>query len=216
MIKNIIFDLGGVLLDLDRSKVIDAYAGMSFTEADELLNNFRQKGVFKDLEQGSGSRYDVYRHIRESTGMDVPAWRIDDALNNYISGLAPYKLKMLERLRRDYKLFVLSNTNEIMHPEIARIWFTQSGRAMDDYFDRQFLSFEMYSMKPDREIFEKVLSGAGIRAEESLFIDDGDRNIEAARGMGFLTYRPSPGEDLTSALVNTLALPDNYFSGQTR
>lgn len=211
MIKNIIFDLGGVLLDLDRNKVIEAYEAMGFAEADELLNNFLQKGIFMRLEKGTAGRYDIYEYIRRSTGRNIPARSIDDALNNFICGLSPYKLRMLDRLGQDYRLYVLSNTNEIMLPEIARIWFTQEGKTMDSYFDGIFLSYEIRMLKPEPEIFEKVASEAGILPSETLFIDDGKHNTDAAAALGFRVYRPNEKEDLRVALQKELDLASDYF-----
>ncbi|MCC8034794.1 MAG: HAD family phosphatase [Rikenellaceae bacterium] len=211
MVKNIIFDLGGVLLDLDRQRVIDAYDKMGFTQADQLLNNFLQKGIFMELERGTASRWELYDHIRQSTGKSIPAWKIDDALNNFIVGLAPYKLDMLRRLRKDFRLYVLSNTNEIMIPEIDRVWFGQQGMKMADYFDRMFFSYEMKLLKPDPEIFERLALQAGISPQESLFLDDGPQNVEAGAAAGNRVYRPEPDEDLKKALVTELGLPGDYF-----
>lgn len=194
-IKTIIFDLGGVILDLDWNSVIEAFGKLGFREAADLLNPYRQKGIFLNLEKGIVSPEELYGYIREKTGRDLSGEDINKALNKFISGLSPYKLEMLENLRKRFELFVLSNTNAIMFPDLDKTWFGQQGKGIADYFDRLFLSYEMKMLKPDDEIFEKVISETGIIPGETLYIDDSQANVDAGRKFGFNVYKPAPMED---------------------
>lgn len=211
MIKNIIFDLGGVLLDLERGNSVKAFEKLGFQDAELLLDNYHPKGILGALEQGLTDRYEVYRYIREQTGKDVPAWKIDDALADFIVGLSPYKLRMLERLKRDYTLLILSNTNPVMLAGINRVWFSQAGKSMGEYFDRMFFSYEMRLLKPDLGIYSKLINDAGIDPEETLFIDDGEKNILEGARFGLKTYMPAPREDLRPPIIKALSLPAGYF-----
>lgn len=195
-IKNIIFDMGGVLIDLDREACIEEFRKLGFPEADEMLNTYRQKGIFKELEMGVISPQELYDYINREVGHHIPSGKIDKALCAFLTGLSTYKLDMLLHLREQYRIFMLSNTNAIMMPHIARTYFTQQGLTVDNYFERLFLSYEMGMLKPDPEIFEAVLNETGIKAKETLFIDDAEPNVETALSLGFRTYLPAQGEDL--------------------
>ncbi len=194
-IKNIIFDMGGVLIDLDRDACIAKFKKLGFPEADELLDPYRQKGIFKELELGAVSPQELYDYISSHAERPIAPEDVDKALCAFLVGLPVYKLDMLLELRKSYKTYMLSNTNAVMMPYIKERFFRQQGLTVGDYFDRLFLSYEMGMLKPDAEIFEAVLSRTGIKAEETLFIDDSEANIESALAFGFRTYLPAPGED---------------------
>ena len=110
------------------------------------------------------------------------------------------RLACLEELRRDYRLYVLSNTNPFVMDWARSSEFSPAGKPLDAYFDKLFLSYEMKCMKPDRAIFDRMAAEAPLVPAETLFIDDGQRNVEAARQMGFAVYMPAPGEDFTHLL----------------
>lgn len=194
-IKNIVFDLGGVLLDLDRDACIQKFNELGFPQAGELLNPYRQKGIFKGLEMGTVSPQELYAHISREVGHEVDPKKIDEALSAFIVGMPDYKLDMLLKLRKKYKVFMLSNTNNIMFPYIRDTFFTKQGLTVDAYFDKLFLSQEMGMLKPDEKIFKALLYEAGIKAGETLFIDDAEANVEAALALGFRTYLAGPEED---------------------
>ena len=194
-IKNIVFDLGGVLIDLDREACIEKFREIGFNQADKLLTNYRQKGIFKGLEMGTVSPRELYNYINSEVGHPIDTEKINEALRAFLVGLPVYKMDMLLRLRQYYKVFMLSNTNPIMIEPVRNKFFRQQGLTINDYFDRLFLSFEMGMLKPDAGIFKAVLYEAGIKANETLFIDDSATNIDAALKLGFKTYMPAPKED---------------------
>ena len=73
--------------------------------------------------------------------------------------------------------------------------FTADGHTMDDYFDKIYLSYELHELKPSEAIFRKVIADSGVIPSETLFIDDGRKNVDAAQALGFAVYMPAPGED---------------------
>ncbi len=194
-IKNIIFDLGGVLVDLDREACIAEFRKLGYPQADDMLNTYRQKGIFKELEMGTVTPQELYNYISVDAGHYIEPEKINQALYAFLIGLPVYKLEMLLELKKSYNIFMLSNTNAIMMPYMEKTLFSQQGLKITDYFHRLFLSYEMGMLKPDREIFEAILAQADIKAEESLFIDDSAINVESALSMGFRTYLPAPRED---------------------
>ncbi len=196
MIKNIIFDMGGVLLDLDRQRCIDSFAAIGYPQAGQMLNNYAQTGIFGDLERGRITVAGFYDHIRRETGRSsLTDAEIAGALNSFIVGMPEYKLRMLSDLRKRFTIYMLSNTNAVMMPHIRESYFTRHGLTFDDYFDRAFLSYEMDEIKPAERIFLDMVAQGGMAPSESLFIDDGPSNIETAARLGFRTYLAKEHED---------------------
>lgn len=200
-INTVIFDLGGVILDLDRNAAIEAFNNLGFNEADDLLDPYRQKGVFKELEKGTVSPEELYDYIRQASGKEISGEEIDTALNRFIHGLSPYKLEMLDELRTRFNVYALSNINPIIMSRLD-YWFGQQGKSMEDYFDRMFLSYEMKMLKPDDDIFEKTIADTGLIPEETLYIDDSKANIDTGRKFGLNVYMPAPLEDFRHIFEN--------------
>ena len=195
MIENIMFDMGGVLVDLDRYACVKAFCDLGFEEAGRLLDSFHQKGIFGQLEKGEASPEDLYEYVRRSTGRDIPSADIDGALCSFLTGLPVYKLQMLLDLRKRFNILLLSNTNPIMMEFSRRTFFAQQGLTAEDYFDDIFLSYQMGLLKPDERIFRRIIDEAGIDPSRTLFIDDGRDNTDAAARLGYRTYLASPQED---------------------
>lgn len=195
--KNVVFDLGGVLIDLDREACVRSFARIGFAEAADMLDPYRQSGVFLDLEEGKITPEELYAYIRPRASQPVTPAMIDRALCDFLVDLPQYKLDLLLRLRERYKVYMLSNTNDIMFRYIVGRWFSSDGHIPEDYFDRLFLSFQMGVVKPDPEIFRMMSRQAGFDPADTLFIDDGPANIEAAARLGYQTYLAHPKEDFT-------------------
>ena len=194
-IKNLVFDMGGVLIDLDRSRCVAAFTAIGFPQAGDMLSNYAGLGALGELEAGQITPAEFFDRVRLESGLPLTDAQITAALNEFLTGLPAYKLQMLLDLRKRFKVYLLSNTNAVMMPHIRATYFTQQGLTFDDYFDRAFLSYEMGSIKPGEEIFCRMMAEGGIRPEESLFIDDGPANIETAARLGFGTYLAKDGED---------------------
>jgi putative hydrolase of the HAD superfamily len=190
----ILFDLGGVLVDLDRDASVRAYQKLGFAEAEELLDPYLQSGIFLRLEKGEATPGELHDYVRARAGEQATPEKVDAALNEFLVDVPGYKLDMLLGLRRRFRVCMLSNTNPIVFPHAMRKWFSAGGRTLADYFDECFLSYELGSVKPDPEIFRRVID-KGIVPERTLFIDDGKANIDQAAAMGFATHLAGPGED---------------------
>lgn len=194
-IKNLLFDFGGVLVDLDRERCIRSFENLGLNVR-PFIGEYRQDGPLEQLECGRISTESFCEAIRRLCGNpDVTDRDIVGAWESFLLTIPHERLDALLCLRRRYPLYLLSNTN-IVHWEMARNdLFLYKGNTVDDFFRRCFLSYEVGVEKPDPIIYNAVLEGAGIRAEETLFIDDSEENCAAARALGLHAFCPHrPGE----------------------
>lgn len=194
-IKSIIFDLGGVMVDLDKEKCIQSFTEIGFAEAANLIDFYHPADFFNRLERGEIDTNQLCDIIREKANCYISNEDICRAYSDFLVGIPIHKLKLLEKLReKGYKIYALSNINEIVMPKVYQ-FFEADGKNCDFYFDKMYLSFEMRSLKPDREIFEKLIADSGVIPSETLFIDDGERNVLMGNEMGFNTYMPAAREN---------------------
>ena len=194
MIKNIIFDWGGVLIHLDRQRCADAFAEYGVEVGDELTNPYGHRRDLMNFELGMMSVDEFHDTVRRVYGEQLTDEQIDHAWNALLVGIPTYKLDTLLELKKNYRLFLLSNTNAL-HWEEGRKQFDYKGHQMEDYFDQIFLSHEIHELKPTAEAFLKVAQLAGIKPEETLFVDDLQVSCDAAAALGFHTYCPPANTD---------------------
>ncbi|MCL1942186.1 MAG: HAD family phosphatase [Candidatus Azobacteroides sp.] len=201
-IKNIVFDFGGVLINLDKQACIDAFVGLGMENVREYLSDYRQDGIFRRLEIGAISPGQFRNEIRSKIGKPLSDQQIDKAWMKFLLDVPAEKLDLLLQLRKKYRVFMLSNTNAIHIDGIIEPVFCRNGHTFDDYFEKAYFSYEIGWAKPDKEIFEYLLKDAGITAGETLFVDDAEANVAAAEAMGFKTYQPESFEDFSAVFYN--------------
>jgi putative hydrolase of the HAD superfamily len=194
-IKNIVFDFGGVLINLDRQLCVNAFLRLGVAEIDSLIGNYAQTGLFLKLERGEVSPSEFRDEIRKMIGKHVSDEEIDKAWGAFLLDIPQYKLDLLAELRKKYRVLMLSNTNVIHFTQVKETQFETDGCTMNDYFEKCYLSYEIGLTKPYADVFEYMLNDAQILPHETLFIDDGQANIEMARSMGFVVYLAKPEED---------------------
>lgn len=197
-IRNLMFDLGGVIIDLDRQSCVDALVALGDSHADELLGLSMQKGEFMKLEEGKISAADFYNEMRRRIGRPVSDNEITDAINELLIGIPVERLRLLRELKQHFKVMLLSNTNSIMFDTKIADCFAQEGLSVSHYFNDIFLSYRLKACKPHAEIFEKVIVQAQIIPEETLFFDDSQQNLDTAAALGFKTYLVTPDRDILS------------------
>lgn len=195
MIRNIVFDLGGVIITLDRQACVDSFKKLGFKDFDDILNDFVQDGFFLEFEKGSIDAVRFREIICDHIGHSVKDEQIDSAMGDFLSDIPVKRFETLSKLKKSYNIFLLSNTNPIAMDKVKDI-FSAYGIDMNDCFDKMYLSYQMKMVKPNSEIFLKLLEDSGIKAEESLFIDDGEMNINTANLLGFKTLHFINGIDL--------------------
>lgn len=193
-IRNIIFDFGGVLLDIDIRRTIDAFGklGLAGMKSDEI--HPQNAGVFLQLELGDITEEQFLRTLQNYVPAGKPIPTREQILDAWNALLLPYdwrRFELLDRLREsEYKVFLLSNTN-LPHRQYFVDQFNRenpAGRAFESYFDRCFYSDAMHLRKPEPEIYLTALREAGIEAPETLFIDDNKPNTDAAAKLGIHTF----------------------------
>lgn len=203
MIKNIIFDLGGVLLDIDYQKSIDAFKNRGIDDFEDMFSQFKADELFEKLETGKISETDFYAAIKKRTGHTIVNEEIDQAWNALILSFRKESLEILEKLSADYKLYLLSNTNNIHLKYFKSLFTRETGKPLlDAYFIKAWYSSEVGLRKPGQEIFQFALQEENLVAAETLFIDDTLANIETAQKLGFKTHHLLPTERIEMLEIN--------------
>ena len=204
-IQNIAFDLGGVVLALSYEQAVRRFEEIGLANARQHLDAFEQKGIFGDLESGRISPEDFRRELSKLIGREVTMDDCYQAWHGYVDHVPKRNLEAILRLREQgYKVCLLSNTNPFMM-QWAEKNFDGDGHPISYFFDALYLSYECKVMKPRREIFEMMLKGQQALPEETLFIDDGPRNVEVAKSLGMETLCPQNNEDWIAPLMNLLS-----------
>ena len=202
--KAIIFDMGGVLVDLDLDACRNAFKhGLGFDEIDQALDPCHQKGVIGDMECGLITADQFRDYVIERSKPGVTADEVDAAFNTILSGIAPYKVDMLRSLARNYDLYMLSNNNPIASKRAAEM-FQEAGFGMDDGFKKCYISYQMKMIKPSAEFYKAVMSDIGLPASEMVFIDDSQHNVDAANAAGLPAVYYRPGDDLVKLMESIL------------
>lgn len=205
-IKNIIFDLGGVIIDLERRKAVDALDRLGLKDASALLGEYEQKGPFLLLEKGEISSSEVFDILLPHCNPGTTCTQIRDAFEEFLEDIPLERLKMLDKLRdKGYKLYVLSNTNPIMFNHWIDNAFRSDGKAMKDYFDGIVTSFQERTCKPDPRIFKNLISRYNLLPEETIMLDDSEANVESAKSVGLNAERiDKEGEHSFTQVCNRL------------
>ena len=195
-IKNIVFDLGGVLIDLDFPRALKAFEQAGLTDIAKDVQAFSREGIFMDIELGNISSEDFLEAICQRSEQPMSIKQAREYWNLILVDIPQEKLALVRELRKKYPVYLLSNTNQPHWEYVCQQSFCANNYRMEDYFVKSFLSFEMHLAKPDKTIFERMLQEAGLKAEETLFIDDSEINCRASEACGIQTIHYQLGEDL--------------------
>lgn len=204
MIKNLLFDLGGVIMDIEKERCVAAFEKLGLRDARSYFGEFSQQGPFMLLEQGAIGVDEFHAALRPGLPAGVSDRSIDDAFCEFLIGIPARRLDSLLRLRRDYRVYMLSNTNPIMWATKIRTEFEQQGLTREDYFDGIVTSFEAKALKPDRAIFDYACGKLDILPGETLFVDDSQANLDAAAALGFHAALAAPGTEFTRVIAPIL------------
>ena len=201
MIKNLIFDLGGVIITLAPDEALRRFKSLGLQNAEEQMDAYTQMGIFGQLEEGKISAEAFREELSRQVGREVTYDECRHAWLGYVKEVPQRNLDVLLRLRSEgYRLILLSNTNPYMMSWVRSPEFDGQGHSIDYYMDACYLSYQLGVMKPSTEFFHKVLMTEKIMASETLFLDDGPRNVATASQMGIRTYCPQNGEDWTATI----------------
>ncbi len=187
--KNIIFDLGGVLLNIDYNLTAKAFGELGLPAFNQLFSQAQQQPVFDLYEKGLITSDEFRKELHSRLPQPVSDEALDAAWNRMLLDLPFQRLELLKKLKNSHRTFLLSNTNEI-HMQ----WFSHSLQHhlgitdLSMYFEKVYLSYEIQLRKPDASIFKHVLEAHELDPAATLFIDDSMQHIESASKLGIQTY----------------------------
>ena len=206
MIKQVIFDFAGVITDLTWEGAVVSFTKAGLKNADKILDKYHQSGILQALEEGKMDIETFRSEFSKMCKRELTHEEIKQAWMGYFNGLDERKLNFIEELRKEYKVYLLSNTNPYVMSWACSTDFTSKGKSLNDYFDKLYLSYEIGYTKPHEEIFRFMLQDRNMKPEESLFVDDGVSNVEAAQKLGMHIFNPQNGtlwcEELQNALFS--------------
>lgn len=195
--ENIIFDLGGVLLNIDYDLTARAFKDLGLMSFDDIYSQKQQSGLFDRFETGKISSEEFLVEV----GAVLPRashQEIVDAWNAMLLDLPIHRLNLLNELGKEHRIFLLSNTNEIHEEAFLNIIKRAYGsNVLFDHFEVVHLSHKIGYRKPDAECFEFVLETSSLRPEETIFIDDSVQHIEGAKNLGIRSFLLQSGQEIT-------------------
>lgn len=188
-----------------QDEAIKRFKSIGLKNVENYLNPYTQTDIFGDIEEGKISAEQFREKLSELIGKEVTYEECKFAWLGYRQDVPLRNLDILRKLKaQGYKLILLSNTNPFMMSWGLSGEFDGNGNSLESYFDSLYLSYKLGVMKPNKKIFQYIIDNEKIQPGESLFIDDGERNINAARLLGFKTLCPINGEDWTKELIELL------------
>jgi putative hydrolase of the HAD superfamily len=203
-IRHIIFDLGGVLLNIDYSATEKAFRQLGISDFQERYSQLSQNSFFDDWETGRLSREDFFKGLQHAGCEALSDAQIEQAWNAMLLDFPLRRLQLLQQLRLRYDLFLLSNTNEIHEEAFNKLLNQTCGwSSLGHFFDKIYFSHRVGLRKPGRDIFKRILQENGLKAEHTLFIDDSPQHIETAKSLGIRTIFLEPG----MSIENDVFLP---------
>ena len=205
MIRNIVLDLGGVLFTLDREEALRRFSALGVPDVEKMLDPYLQSGYFLQVEDGRMTEPQFRAALSELSGRELSYDEIAHAYFGFLRKVDAYKFDFIEEELKDYRIFILSNTNPYVMDFCESDRFLPSGRTLSSFCEKKFASCEMGMVKPDRRIFETMLREGDMKPEETLFLDDGPANVAMAAEFGIHTYCPKNGEDWREPVRKLLA-----------
>ena len=207
MIKNIVFDFGGVIFDLAYEQAVESFRRIGLADADQRLDRYHQRGIFEQLESGLITP-DAFRAALEK--MCSRALTHDEVLGawlGYVGG--PVDLRRLDAIddlrRRGYHTFLLSNTNPYVQQWAESEAFCAYRRPLSSFMDKCYTSYQVGIMKPHEGIFLHMLADAYLQPAETLFLDDSQANVDAAARLGIQTLLVEKNGDWRAAVESRLS-----------
>ncbi len=202
--RNVIFDLGGVLINIDPKKTIEAFGqlGMEQLIGDKGLTY--DHDIFYLMEQGKITPEEFRNGVRGLLTGEVSDDQIDSAWTAMLLDFPKVRVELVQKLRNKFNIYLFSNTNAIHVAKYQSNFRKQHGFEVSSLFEKDFHSNEIGYRKPSSESFHEIIRLSGIRPEESLFIDDSLQNVEAAIACGLKGYWLEPGQKIEEILQEHL------------
>lgn len=201
-IKNIIFDLGGVIINIDHHRTADAFHQLGAPNFIDYFSHSSQNEIFDLHEKGKISDSEFRNRVMKEINLTISDELFDEAWNAILLDIPKERIDLLIDLKSKFRIFMLSNTNSIHMQKMDQ--YMDSAFGIPSYkhlFEKAYYSFEMGVRKPNKDIFEMVLRDSGLLPEETLFIDDSEPNIFTAQQMGIRTLHFPKNSNLLSSYL---------------
>ena len=196
-IKVIIFDLGGVILNINYQNTIDSFKRLGAKNIDSFYSKKTQPHIFHLIETGEITAEQFLNDLQKLTD-NAAISEVKDAWNSMLLDLPENRLDLLLSLKRKYKLFLLSNTNTIHITAISNKLGAAQWKGFCNLFDKMYLSHELGVRKPNIEAFQFILKQQQLNPNEVLFIDDSPQHTEGAKKIGIICCHLKDGKDITT------------------
>lgn len=196
-IKNIIFDLGGVIININYHNTLDAFRRLGAHNIDQVYTQSKQDSLFDDFDIGAISPDDFRKILTAKLDLDVSDADFDAAWNAMLLDLPKNRLDFIKEKRQTYRTFLFSNTNAIHLPKVYAICQQENGfNTFEEYFEKEYYSHLFGKRKPNVDAFLAILTENNLEADETLFVDDSYQHIEGAKKAGLHTYFVSSGKSI--------------------
>ena len=188
-IKNIIFDFGGVILDIDPQLTINEFINLGLKDPEKLLTSGFMEDIAAKFERGILTPEVFRAKLRNFLQVDATDQQLDEAWNALLFDIPSERIAVIEQVKKHYLTLLLSNSNEIHYDLFVRDLQLRFGyREFDELFHKAYFSFDLHLSKPNPEVYEFVINQHDLDPGKTLFIDDREDNIEVAQQLGFKTY----------------------------
>lgn len=198
--KNVIFDFGNVLFDLDLPQIFKRFEQLMGHRYESVMHTLRANRVFERYETGDLDTEHFLAQIVSHMDVGLSPEQVKEAWNAIFLQMPAHRFELLLALRQRYKVFLLSNINDL-HLNWIEAYMTREHGIYDfetRYFDKVYYSHLIRLRKPERDIYEYVLRDANLNAQESIFFDDLPENVAAAAATGITGVWHEPGTEITA------------------
>lgn len=215
MVKNIIFDFGGVVIHLQPDEAMRRFEALGITDARQQMSIFGQTGIFGQVEKGEITTDEFCRLLAleaqqkggKFSGVDNPSYTYEEAKwawMGYVKAVPRQNLDALLHLQQHYRLYLLSNLNPFLQQWAESESFSGDGYGLRHYIPYLYYSFQLRDYKPAPSMFRRMLDAAGLCAEDCVFVDDSPRNIEGCEAVGMRGLLVGKDEDWIAPLDDLL------------
>jgi glucose-1-phosphatase len=202
-IKNIIFDLGNVILNIDYDAPVQAFKALGIHNFETIFSKAAQTNLADDIETGNISDADFIHHLLQLCNKGTTQQQVIDAWNAIIINFPLRRLQLLQQLQLHYNMYLLSNTNSLHEQCYNKLLFTTVGyNSLSIFFDKIYLSHHIHLRKPNVKAWQIILDENNLKPEETLFLDDSPQHIVAAKTLGIQCIHVTPENSMEDIFRN--------------
>lgn len=204
-IETVIFDLGGVLFDIDYNRTASAFKKLGMQNFDAAYSQAAQNLLFDEFEKGNLSNNDFRNYIRQNITNNLTDDEIDNAWNAMLIGMSAENFETINKIKQHFPICLLSNTNGIHLPKVFEMIEKKTpDHSLQQSFNHCYFSNQLHLRKPDAEVFEYVLQQNNLKAEKTFFIDDSIQHVEGAMNVGLQAFHLTKGLTIQNLFAEIL------------